>query len=94
MKNHTYKVTCEYIVDAEGNTPHIAPMAFEATLHENIFEIIQKLQEKEKVPAEDAAAFGLGLKLFGEVIRKNQDNALCAALRPHLTEIMKEIKKS
>ncbi len=94
MKKHTYQVTCTYVCDDEGNTPNVNPLSFEAILHENIFDIVQTLEKKEVVPNEDAAAFGLGLKLFAEVIRKNQNVELCAALQPHLLEIMKEIKKS
>ncbi len=93
MKNHIYKISCEYLNDADGNVPNLDPMIFEVSLHENIFEIINKLKENEKVPAQDVASFGLGLKLLGEVILRNPDHALCASLRPHLTEMMKEIKK-
>ncbi len=94
MKSHNYKITCEYIADDAGNSPNAEPLSFEIALHENIFEIIQKISEKEEMPTQDAPAFGLGLKLFGEVVRKNQDIALLNSLQPHLIEIMKIIKKA
>ncbi len=93
MKNYMYKITCDYLSDADGNAPNVEPLVFDVALHENIFDIINKLQESGKVPAKDVATFGLGLKLMGEVILRNKDHKLCASLLPHLTEIMKEIKK-
>ncbi len=94
MQEHIYKITCDYVRDAAGNTPQITPLSFETTLHEDIFVIVEKLQEKNIIPTEDAAAFGLGLKLFAEVIRRHENTQLCANLRPHLIEIMKKVKKA
>ncbi len=93
MTNHTYKITCEYLRDADGKSPTVSPLSFEVQLHEDIFHIINMLQAKDKVPAKDAAAFGLGLKLFGEIVLRNKDTPLCATVKPHLTAIMKEIKQ-
>ncbi len=93
MTNHNYQITCASLDSVEGSDCQDKKITFDITLHEDVFNIIGKLQEKGKIPSNDAAAFGLGLKLFTEVILKNKDCDLCASLRPHLTQIMKEIKK-
>lgn len=69
-----------------------APLTFDAPNHDNIFDIIGLMQEREGFTPEMAQRFAVGLKLMGEVMMENKDNPLFAELKPHFMEMMKVIK--
>ncbi|PKQ64491.1 hypothetical protein BZG02_06705 [Labilibaculum filiforme] len=79
-----YKITVEEISDE--NT-----LTFEAESHENILAIVEKLKQHPNL-GEDAAAFGLGLKLFTGVMMKQKSNSLFKDFLPHFKDFMKGLK--
>lgn len=79
-----YKITVEEI--SGENT-----LTFEAESHEDILAIVDKLKQHSDFE-EDAAAFGVGLKLFSGVMMKQKSNPLFKDLLPHFKVFMKGLK--
>lgn len=92
MKQHQYKVILEHLADFEGNKVEAKKIEFSAPNHDNIFEIIEKMQQREGFTEEMAQRFVVGLKLFSEVMLENRKNPLFEQLTPHFREMMKVIK--
>lgn len=92
MKQHRYRVTVDYLADADGQPVDVAPLQFDAPNHDDIFAIVGKMGERSGLSPDDAARFVVGLKLMGEVMLENQDNPLFTALKPHFLALMKELK--
>lgn len=94
MRQHRYRITVEHISDAEGlPSSYDAPIQFEIGNHDDIHAIVQRLRERGDFSDSAAAAFGVGLKLFGEVMLEDKKNPLFASFKPHFGEFMKELKK-
>ncbi len=94
MKKHRYRITVEHLSDREGNDPAQAPLQFETANHDDIFTIIGLLQQRKEFTGTSAQAFGLGLKLFSEVLLENKDAPLFAPFMPHFIAFMKALKKA
>ena len=92
MKQHQYRITVEHTADKDGNPVQTAPLVFDAPNHDDIFEIVEIIKQRDGFTPETAARFAVGLKLMGEVMMENKDNALFAELKPHFAEIMKTLK--
>lgn len=92
MKQHRYRVTLEHLADAQGASSTHAPLQFEVGNHDDIFAIVERLRNRGDFSQESAAAFGLGIKLFSEVMLQDKENALFSSLRPHFAQFMKELK--
>ncbi|WP_314309185.1 DUF3861 domain-containing protein [Kingella denitrificans] len=92
MKKHQFRITLEHTADKDGTPVLTAPLTFDAPNHDNIFDIIGLMQEREGFTPEMAQRFAVGLKLMGEVMMENKDNPLFAELKPHFMEMMKVIK--
>lgn len=94
MKQHRYRVTVEHLADAGGNpSTYERPLTFDVGNHDDIFAIVERLRQRDDFSADTAAAFGVGLKLFGEVMLENKDNPLFSAFREPFSAFMKELKK-
>lgn len=91
MSKHRYHITVDYLADNKGNEINQS-IQFDAPNHDDIFHIIELTKQHEGFTPEIAARFAVGLKLFSEVLLENKDNEFCAALRPHMMEIMGVIK--
>ena len=68
-------------------------MQFEVENHDDIFAIVKKLEKRTDFSEEDAKAFGVGLKLFSEVMINNKNTPLFSNFMPQFIEFMKELKK-
>ena len=86
---HRYLVRLESISAHDTSEP---PMQFEVENHDDIFAVIKKLESSEEFSADDAKAFGVGLKLFSEVMLKKRDYPLFSNFLPHFAAFMKELK--
>lgn len=91
---HKYSVTVETVTD-ESDMHACEPkkMIFEVETHDDIFDIVNRLRERTDIDPHYAESFGLGLKLFAEVLLKNKDNALFSPLLPHFKDFMSRLKK-
>ncbi len=92
MKQHRYRVTLEHLADAQGAPSTQEPLQFEVGNHDDIIAIVGKLRGRADFDDQSAAAFGVGLKLFGEVMLENKNHPLFVAFRPHFSQFMKELK--
>ncbi|MCC9596143.1 MULTISPECIES: DUF3861 domain-containing protein [unclassified Rubrivivax] len=93
MRQHRYRITVEHLADADGNLPgNTAPLVFEAGSHDNILQIVERLRGHPGLPPESAPAFGVGLKLFGEVMLENRKSPLFVDFSPHFRDFMQALK--
>ena len=74
MKQHQYRVTLDYLADADNNPVIVAPLQFNAPNHDDILAIVDDVTKRTDLSAEDAARFVVGLKLMSEVMLERKDN--------------------
>ena len=89
---HQFRITVEQIADNHGNPGTRAPLTFVAGNHDNILDIVDKIQARGQFSPESAAAFAIGLKLFGEVMLEHRQDPLFAEFQPHFRDFMKVLK--
>lgn len=89
---HLYRVTVEALSDVNAADGQNAVLTFETDNHDDIFAVLKKLEGREDLPREDLPAFGVGLKLFSEVMLKNKQLPLFADFLPHFVDFMKRLK--
>lgn len=95
MKKHLYRITVEHLADAEGHPGSAAPLQFEIANHDEILSLIERIRTQGLLDDPAAtAAFGLGLKLFGETLLNQRATPPFDALAPHFGQFMKALKKS
>lgn len=89
--NH-YKITLEHTFSPkEENLNQVVEIEFDN--HDEIFSIINKLQEKNHFGnAEQSAQFAIGLKMFSEVMLKNKDNDLFSEFLPEFKNFKVKLK--
>ena len=91
-RKHRYRITLEHLANVKEGGPTHAPLSFEAGNHDDLFAIIEKVRANSGLPAEDATAMAVGLKLFSEVMLDHRDDPLFAALRGPMREFIGELK--
>lgn len=94
MKSHKYTITVRRTEDKDGNPTDGPVITFTATNHDELTEIVRRVQDAGQFPADEAAAFAIGLKLFGETMLLHRDSALFTEMRPHFLDFMKKLKAS
>ena len=94
MKGHKYTITVRRTEDKDDNPTDGPAITFTATNHDELTEIVRRMQEAGRFPPDEAAAFAIGLKLFGETMLLHRDNALFTEMRPHFMDFMKKLKAS
>ena len=95
MKQHHYKITVEHIADSKGQpSTYAAPMIFDAYNHDDLFKVLEKIQEKNLFAEDKTKAFVVGLKLFGETLLENKANPLFKDFLPEFIEFMKKLKSA
>jgi hypothetical protein len=89
MKQHRYRVTLEHLSETPtaGKT-----LQFDLANHDDIFAIVERLRGRGDLGPDAAAAFGVGLKLFGEVMLEEHTNPLFSTFKPHFLQFMKQLK--
>jgi hypothetical protein len=92
MKQHQYRVTLDYLADADQQPVDVPALQFSAPNHDDIFAIVKQMGERSDLSGQDVARFVVGLKLMGEVMLENRDDPLFARLKPHFSAFMKELK--
>ena len=91
--SHHYRVTVEPCSDENPTPAPEAGLTFEVDNHDDILAIVKKLESRPDFTQNDARAFGVGLKLFSEVMLKNKSLPLFSGFLPHFVDFMKELKK-
>jgi len=93
MNSYRYRITVEKLADAKGEAVHGQSLSFYAANHDDILEIVSKLQAKLPFDAGTAASLGVGLKLFSEVAPVHRNNPLFAEVRPALSDFIQQLKQ-
>lgn len=94
MKKHRYRVTVEHLSCPDGApSPYAQPLQFEVGNHDDIYAIVERMRQRGDFERDTATAFGVGLKLFGEVMLENKDHPLFADFKTHFGQFMKNLKK-
>lgn len=92
MRSHKYKVSVERLEDKDGNPITDHSYDFTAENHDEIIEIVGRIQGTKQFSDDEAASLAVGLKLFGEVMLKNREHPLFTEFRPHFMDFMKKLK--
>jgi hypothetical protein len=90
---HHYRLRLEQLASAAPDQPTRDLLELEFTNHDDIFQIINRLQGQQLFaePGQNAE-FAIGLKLFSEVMLKNREHPLFTEFRPAFSELMKRLK--
>lgn len=94
MKKHLFRITVEPVDDAAGQSRPEGggTLAFVVSNHDDILEVVERLRGRGDFTPEAAAAFGVGLKLFGELLLVNREHPLFRELAPQFGQFMKALK--
>ena len=87
MPRHHYRITIESLDDDSAS-----PLGFDASTHDDLFRIVERTRSRGEFDSDGAAAFALGVKLFGEALMARKDLPHLAALAPHFGEFMRALK--
>ena len=95
MKQHTYEVTLKHIADPQGNpSTYTDTLSFNTYNHDDIFKVLQVIQNRPMLDAEAAKSFAVGLKLFSEVMLEHKNFPLFKDFMPHFGQFMKTLKQT
>lgn len=86
---HQYRVTLEKL-DEQQQTSQA--LSFETENHDDIFNILNKVDGKFGFSDEQTKSFIIGLKLFGEVIMQERKHPLFEELAPQFRQFMHKLK--
>ena len=91
-KHNKYRITLEHLHSPKDLGLN-ETIDFEFENHDEIFSIIERIQENNPFEKENQATeFAVGLKLFSEVMLKNRDNELFEEFLPQFGAFMKKLK--
>ena len=93
MSAHNYRVTLEYLGGKHAESDLHQAVRFEVGNHDDLFNIIQRVQTAQLTDADTAAALALGMKLFGEVMLKHRKDPLFEKLQPAYREFIDAFKE-
>jgi hypothetical protein len=94
-RTNRYRLTLEQLSLAKEKVALKPPLNWEFENHDEIFDIIDKVTEKNLFKENDESAeFALGLKLFSEVMVKNREHPLFEEFSPAFASFMKKLKNS
>lgn len=95
MKQHTYEVTLKHIADPQGNpSTYTDTLSFNSYNHDDIFKVLQVIQNSQILDDEAAKSFAVGLKLFSEVMLEHKHLLLFKDFMPHFGQFMKALKQT
>ncbi|MCH1918235.1 DUF3861 domain-containing protein [Shewanella sp. A3A] len=87
---HQYRITLEKLDEQQQTTQ---ALSFETENHDDIFNILSKVDGKFDFTDEQTKSFIIGLKLFGEVIMQQRKHPLFEELEPQMKQFMKKLKR-
>ncbi|AWG26797.1 DUF3861 domain-containing protein [Flavobacterium kingsejongi] len=92
-RNHQYRITVTHLESAKESAPIQPELQIDIENHDDIFAVIEKIQQKQLFDdPQQATEFGLGLKLFSEVLLKNRKHPLFDEFYPAFGDFMKKLK--
>src|SRR3546814_15921701 len=93
MRQNRYRVTLEQLTDSRGVPSDRRPLQFEVGNHDDIISVVTWLRSRGDFGSqEEAAAFGVGLKLFGGAILANKCNTVFSSILSQHYQFIKYLK--
>ncbi len=94
MNSYRYRVTVEQVADGKGQpVTDERSLVFEATCHDELIGIVDRVREKRVVAnANAAAAMAVGMKLFGEVVIAERTDPMFAEMHAALGNFIRALK--
>ncbi|MGI4748431.1 MAG: DUF3861 domain-containing protein [Janthinobacterium lividum] len=89
---HSYRVIVQRLSDITLDD-EARKLTFDVTNHDEIIQLVERVKSRGIVPNEEATAFTIGMKLFGEVMLRHRHETLFAELFPHFGAFMKRLKE-
>ena len=90
---YTYEVSLNLVRGRDGQPPREpAALSFEHVNHDDIIVIVERMQGNSGLAPDAAAAVAVGLKLLGEVMLRQKNNALFDPLRGAMREFIGKLK--
>lgn len=86
---HQYRVTLEKLDEQQQTTQ---ALSFNTENHDDIFNILDKVDDKFGFSEAQTQSFIVGLKLFGEVMMQERKHPLFEELGPQFKQFMKKLK--
>lgn len=88
---HRYRVTVQPIDRADVARNDNA-IVFEVSNHDDLLEILARIENRRLLPEDEAAPFAIGLKLFTEVLIRHRREPLFAELGEAMARFMTRLK--
>lgn len=92
QRGYGYRVTVEPTSTPEAGAPVRPPLTFEATNHDDILAIVERVRTNAGLSSDDAASVAVGLKLLSEIMLRQKTNALFDPLRGGVREFIAGLK--
>ncbi|SEI95485.1 protein of unknown function [Dyadobacter koreensis] len=92
-RTNRYRFQLEYLSSSKEETALPEALDLEFENHDNIFQIVEILKEKNPFGDEkQAVEFAIGLKMFSEIMIKNKSNPLFEEMLPAFRIFMRKLK--
>ncbi|WP_088409433.1 DUF3861 domain-containing protein [Xanthomonas citri] len=88
---HCFRITLTAL-DPQSGSPTGPSVSTDIANHDDLFDIIAKISERDAVPAAEAVEFAIGLKLFTEIVLRHRKEELFKDIQPHIGHFMKKLK--
>jgi Domain of Unknown Function with PDB structure (DUF3861) len=88
MKGHLHRVTVQYLEDNKCNPVGAEKLVFETRNHDELMQIVGRTRARGQFQGDEAAAFAIGLKSFGEVMLQHRNSERFREFAPHFKEFM------
>ncbi|TCN16421.1 DUF3861 domain-containing protein [Sinorhizobium americanum] len=90
---YTYEISLKLVGERDGSVPdEPAVLTFEHVNHDDIIDIVERMRRTTGLIPNDAAAAAVGLKLLGDVMLRENTNALFDPLRAGFREFITSLK--
>jgi hypothetical protein len=93
--SYAYRITVQRLPDAQPDAQQdggVRGLTFDVVNHDEIIKLVEKVRAQRVLPDEEAAAFTVGLKLFGETMLRHREEPLFADLFAPFGVFMKRLK--
>ncbi|GAM57315.1 hypothetical protein JCM19231_1344 [Vibrio ishigakensis] len=91
-KDNVYRITIEEVGTDTQDSPQ--RLEFEVQDREDMFKVVEKLQQGSGLEADTATRVGVALRLLGPVMMLNRKHDLFADFMPHFKTFMQNLKST
>jgi hypothetical protein len=91
-RQHEYRLTLEHQAASTPEQPLHEPLVLDFTNHDDLFAIVQRVQNANFLSPSQAAEMALGVKLLGNVLLSNREHPLFTELSQAFGEFVRKLK--